>query len=62
MHTLSGGATSTRVTSQTNQPANAGLWSREIGTPGLSSTMFDPDRAVDLASTWRTGPSGPGDI
>lgn len=60
--TLSGGATGTTVISQTNQPANAQLWSVEIGAPGIGKTMYEPDAAVDLSSTWRTALAGAGDI
>lgn len=60
--TLSGGATGTTVIDQTNQPANAGLWSKEIGAPGIGKTMYEPDKSVDLASTWRADLTGPGDI
>lgn len=60
--TLSGGATGTTVIDQTNQPLNAGLWSEEIGAPGIGKTMYEPDRSVDLASTWRTTLAGAGDI
>lgn len=60
--TLSGGATGTTVISQTNQPTNAQLWSVEIGAPGIGKTMYEPDKSVDLASTWRTTLTGAGDI
>lgn len=60
--TLSGGSIGTTVISQSNQPINAGLWSVEIGAPGIGKTMYEADKAVDLASTWRTALTGVGDI
>lgn len=60
--TLSGGATGTTVIDQMNQPLNAQLWSVEIGAPGIGKTVYQPDAAVDLASTWRADLTGAGDI